>query len=100
MNNTLTEVSSWMERMASANNVATDNDLIRLDFFASCESGIEFVQTTSFNADASIRPTAGPESTACVAQAETLAAPFSSKASAPLTSLPAVSIKSSTIRQF
>ena len=31
-----------------------------------------------------IRSTAGPDSTACVAQAETLAAPHSSSASAPL----------------
>lgn len=49
-----------MERIASANNVATDNDLIRLDFLASCESGIEFVKTTSFKHDVSIRWTAGP----------------------------------------
>src|SRR5450755_530965 len=99
-NNVLTEVSSWIDRMASAINFAIDNDLIRVDPHAASDSGIEFVKTTSFSADSSIRFTAGPESTACVAQAETLAAPFSSKASAPFTSVPAVSIRSSTSRQF
>src|SRR3954454_9767778 len=99
-NNTLTEVSSCIDRMASANNVATDSDLIRLDFFASSESGIEFETTTSRKHDSSIRLTAGPDRTACVAQAETLVAPFSIKASAPFTSVPAVSIRSSTIRQL
>ena len=88
-----------MERMASANNVATDSDLIRLDFSASFESGIEFVKTTSFKHDASIRSTAGPESTAWVAQADTLAAPFANSLGA-LHERPAVSIRSSTIRQF
>src|ERR1035438_842721 len=92
-NNVLTEVSSWIDRMASAINFAIDNDLIRVDFHAASESGIEFVKTTSFSSDSSIRFTAGPESTACVAHAETLAAPFSSKASAPFTSVPAVSIR-------
>jgi len=56
-------------------------------------------KTTSFKHEASIRLTAGPESTAWVAQAETLAAPFCISASAPFTSVPAVSIKSSTSRQ-
>src|SRR5471030_1987176 len=86
--------------MASAISLAIDSDLIRLLRLASSEKGIEFVQTTSVNSDSSIRCTAGPERTACVAQADTLAAPFSSNASAPFTSVPAVSIRSSTSRQF
>src|ERR1039457_764819 len=63
INSTLTEVSSWIDRMASASNFATESDLIRLDFLASFESGIEFVKTTSFKQDASILLTASPEST-------------------------------------
>src|ERR1035441_4499628 len=63
-NKVLTEVSSWIDRMASAMSCAIDNDLIRLDFRASSESGIEFVKTTSFSPDSSIRRTAGPDSTA------------------------------------
>jgi len=59
--------------MASASNLAIDSDLIRLDFLVSSESGIEFVTTTSFNNDASMRATAPPDKTACVAQAVTLA---------------------------
>src|ERR1019366_432083 len=50
-NNVLTEVSSWIDRMASAINFAIDNDLIRVDFHAASESGIEFVKTTSFSSD-------------------------------------------------
>src|ERR1017187_9487039 len=61
-NKVLTEVSSWIDRMASAMSCAIDNDLIRLDFRASSESGIEFVKTTSFSPDSSIRRTAGPDS--------------------------------------
>src|SRR5471030_500812 len=72
-NNVLTEVSSWIDRMASAISLAIDSDLIRLLRLASSEKGIEFVQTTSVNSDSSIRCTAGPERTACVAQADTLA---------------------------
>src|SRR5580704_6217844 len=69
INNPLTEVSSCIDRMASASNFAIDNDLIRLDPCAVSDNGIEFVTTVSFNIDASIRCTAWPESTACVAQA-------------------------------
>ena len=57
-NNTLTDVSSWIDRTASANNFAIDNDLIRLDANAGSDSGIEFVTTTSFKSDVSIRSTA------------------------------------------
>src|ERR1039458_3282676 len=46
-NKVLTEVSSWIDRMASAINLALDNDTIRVDFHAASESGIEFVKTTS-----------------------------------------------------
>ncbi len=42
--------------------------------------------------------TAGPDSTACDAQANTEVAPFSTNAAAVLTSVPAVSIKSSMIK--
>src|ERR1035441_1011895 len=69
--------------MASAINCAIDNDLIRLVFRAASDNGIEFVNTTSCNWLASIRSTAGPESTACVAQAEKPAAPFSEKSPRP-----------------
>src|SRR5436305_6747931 len=79
-NSVLTEVSSCMDRMALAINCAMDSALIRRHCLAASESGIEFVTTTSRNSDSSIRLTAGPESTACVAQAETLLAPFSSRA--------------------
>src|SRR5882762_1759348 len=99
-NKLLTEVSSWIDLIAAAINFAIDSDLIRLDFRASSESGIEFENTTSFNADASIRPTAGPESTAWVAHADTLAAPFSRSASDPFTNVPPVSMRSSTRTQF
>jgi hypothetical protein len=63
-NKVLTDVSSWIDRMASAISFAIDNDLIRLDFRAASESGIEFVKTTSCSPDSSIRLTAGPDSTA------------------------------------
>src|SRR5215813_9249528 len=99
-NKLLTDVSSWIDLIAAAINFAIDKDLILLDFFASSDSGIEFDNTTCFNFDASIRPTAGPESTAWVAQADTLAAPFSRSASAPLTKVPPVSMRSSTSTQF
>src|SRR5262245_48518552 len=99
-NKLLTEVSSWIDLMAAAINFAIDSDLIRLDFLASSESGIEFERTTCFKLDASIRLTAGPESTPCVAQADTLAAPFARSASAPFTNVPPVSMRSSTSTQF
>src|ERR1700691_877035 len=99
-NNALIDVSSWIDCTARASNGATDNDLIFPQAFASLESGIEFDTTTSLILDSLIRSTAGPESTACVAQAVTLQPPYSSNASAPFTSVPAVSMMSSTIKQF
>src|ERR1039458_6564645 len=86
--------------MALASKGATERNLILLECLASFDNGIEFVNTTSFNGEDSMRSTAGPESTACVAQALTLRAPCCNRASAPFTSVPAVSIRSSTIKQF
>ena len=50
--------------------------------------------------DASMRSTAGPESTGCTPAARTLAAPRSWSPSAVFTSVPAVSMMSSTTTQF
>ncbi len=54
---------------------------------------------TSVSGDSLIRWTAGPESTACVAQAATLLAPAFMRAPAAFTRVPAVSIMSSRMRQ-
>ena len=62
--------------MARASSGPTDNVRIFVEFLAASDRGIEFEQTTSRSADFSIRSTAGPESTACVAEAVTEAAPF------------------------
>ena len=81
-NNVLTDVSSCIDRMASAISFAIDSDLIFDDCRASSDSGIEFVKTTSVSAEASMRSTAGPDRTAWVAHADTPIAPFLSRASA------------------
>jgi hypothetical protein len=74
-NNVLTDVSSWMDRIARAKSGATDRLRIFFERSARADSGTEFVKTTSVSPDSPIRSTAGPDSTACVAQADTLAAP-------------------------
>lgn len=74
-NKVLTEVSSWMDWIARANSGATDKLRIRFERTASSESGTEFVKTTSLIFDSTMRATACPDSTACVAHAVTLAAP-------------------------
>src|ERR1035438_4567614 len=76
--------------MALASSGATERNLILLECLASFDNGIEFVNTTSFNGEASMRSTAGPESTACGAQALALRAPCCNRASAPFTSVPAL----------
>ncbi|MNI91370.1 hypothetical protein D3C73_1490180 [compost metagenome] len=54
------------------------------------------VTTSSLSGDLSIRSIAGPESTGCVEQAYTSAAPYSIRALAASTIVPAVSMISST----
>ena len=98
-NNVLTEPSSWIDWIALASSGATESCLMRSQLSACPHNGMELVTTTSVISELSILSTAGPESTACVAQARTLLAPCLSNASVAFTSVPAVSIKSSTIRQ-
>src|ERR1700685_3641430 len=54
--------------MARANKGATERTLMRPQRIASSRKGIELVTTTSCKNDVSIRSTAGPDNTACVAQ--------------------------------
>jgi hypothetical protein len=60
---------------------------------------MELVMTTSVSGDSVMRLTAGPERTPCVAQAATRLAPAFISALAAFTSVPAVSIMSSRMRQ-
>ena len=64
---------------------------------ASGLSGMVLVTTTSWIAELVIFSTAGSDSTGCEQQAYTAIAPFSTRAAAVLTKVPAVSIKSSMI---
>src|SRR5689334_20109435 len=94
INNLLTEVSSWIDRIASANSFATLKHLIFGERQA-FSVGMVLVTTTSLSGEASIRSTAGPLNTAWVADARTVSAPLALSASAALTRVPAVSIISS-----
>ena len=62
-------------------------------------SGMVLVTTTSVIGEFTRISTAAPESTGCEQQAYTALAPFSISACATFTSVPAVSIRSSMIRQ-
>jgi len=71
--------------------------LIFLTPFAASQRGTESVATTSGDFDFTMRSTAGPEKTACVQACEDLGGASRISASAVFTSVPAVSIMSSTI---
>src|SRR5690606_29259440 len=93
-NSLLTEISSNMRRMASANNGAMDSTLI-LGTRLCTGRGIVLVTTISLMGDACSRSAPGSDKTGCVAAAYTSLAPWDKSASAALTSVPPVSTMSS-----
>jgi hypothetical protein len=69
MNNLLTDVSSWIEAIASARSSATLKHVIRSFVSSQWRGGTVFVTTTLLMTDSAIRSCAGPERTACEAHA-------------------------------
>lgn len=69
INNLLTDVSSWIDLMPSAKILAILKQTIFGHSKAALLRGMELVTTNSFIGEASIRLSAGPESTAWEQQA-------------------------------
>src|SRR5208283_3949239 len=85
--------------MARPISPAIESTLIFETCLAAALSGIVLVTTTSVIGESTRFSTAGPESTGCEQQAYTVLAPFSISACATFTSVPAVSMRSSMMRQ-
>src|SRR5437867_11210255 len=90
INSLLTEVSSWIDLMASPSNLATLKTLIRAHCRPAPDSGIELVVTTCSSSEPQILLMASPANTPCTQQAKTRSAPFSFKVLAPRTRVPPV----------
>ena len=101
-NNTLTEVSSWIDRMASRQQMAPTDRRLDLARLLRLFRQRNRIRKNHFLQRAIPRSAPPPDPTAPHAwrRPKRWPRPVRSSASAPFTSVPAVSIRSSTIRQL